>query len=181
MTKLQDRHAAVTALALADGADAIPELQHVISTDKDDEVRIAAVTALGGMGSSTSHAISALVDALNNDSDAVRDAASEALSKLGRAAVPALIAALKSPHIYQRAWAVQALGRINPIPTNAERALRLALNDKSEIVKNEAAAALKGSKVDASAAVKTSNWTRTTTLTIRSPRTTAPVRVSIRS
>jgi len=151
--KASERAAAVAALARIDGADAIPELQHVISTDKDDEVRIAAVTALGAMGSSTPRAISALVEALNNDSDAVRDAASEALSKLGRAAVPALIAALKSPHIYQRAWAVQALGPIKPMPTNAEHALRLALNDKSEIVKTEAAAALKGGKVDASAAV----------------------------
>ncbi|MGC2445136.1 HEAT repeat domain-containing protein [Candidatus Binatus sp.] len=146
-----EREAQVTALVHIDGADAIPELQHVISTDKDDEVRIAAVTALGGLGQTTPRAISALIGALNNDSDTVRDAASEALGKLGRAAVPALIAALKSPHIYQRAWAVQALGQIKPMPTDAEHALRLALNDKSEIVKTEAAAALKGSKVDASA------------------------------
>ncbi len=151
--KAPDRHAAVTALALADGADAIPELQHVMSTDKDDEVRIAAATALEGLGSTTPRAISALVGAFNNDSEPVRDAASEALSKLGSIAVPALIAALKSPHLYQRAWAVQAIGQINPMPTNAEHALRLALNDKSEIVKAEAAAALKGGKVDAGAAV----------------------------
>ena len=102
--KASERAAAVTALARIDGADAIPELQHVISTDKDDEVRIAAVTALGGLGSTTPRAISALVGALNNDSQPVRDAASEALSKLGKSAMPALIAALKSPHIYQRAW-----------------------------------------------------------------------------
>jgi HEAT repeat protein len=152
--KTSERAAAVTALTRIDGAEAIPELQHVISTDKDDEVRIAAVTALGGMGSSTPRAISALVVALNNDSDAVRDAASESLSKLGRAAVPALIAALKSTHLYQRAWAVEALGRIKPLPDDARHALQLVLNDKSEIVKNEAAAALNGGKVDASAAVE---------------------------
>ena len=152
--KAPDRHAAVTALALADGADAIPELVHVASTDKVDEVRIAAVTALGGLGSSDPHAISALVDALNNSSDAVRDAASEALSKLGTVAVPALITALKSPHLYQRAWAVQALGGIKPLPDDARHALKLALNDKSEIVKAEVADALNGSKVDASAAIE---------------------------
>ena len=49
--KAPEREAPVTALVHIDGADAIPELQHVISTDKDDEVRIAAVTALGGLGS----------------------------------------------------------------------------------------------------------------------------------
>ena len=152
--KAADRHAAVTALALADGADAIPELQHVISTDKDDEVRIAAVTALGGLGSSSPRAISALADALNNDSEAVRDAASEALGKLGRPSVPAVIAALKSTHLYQRAWAVQALGRIKPMRTNAEHALRLALNDRSEIVRTAAQAALKGNEVNVSAIIK---------------------------
>ena len=152
--KASEREAQVAALVHIDGVDAIPELQHVASTDKVDEVRIAAVTALGGLGSSSPHAISALVDALNNDSDAVRDAASEALSKLGTVAVPALITALKSTHLYQRAWAVQALGGIKPLPDDARHALKLALNDKSEIVKTEAADALKGSKVDASAAIE---------------------------
>jgi HEAT repeat protein len=152
--KASERAFAVAALARIDGAGAIPELQQAISTDKDEGVKIAAVTALGGLGSTNPRAISALVRVLNDDSEPLRDAASAALGKLGRAAVPALIAALKSPHIYQRAWAVQALGGIKPMPANAERALRLALNDKSEIVKNEATVALKGSKVDASAAVK---------------------------
>jgi HEAT repeat protein len=152
--KASEREAQVAALVHIDGADAIPELVHVASTDKVDEVRIAAVTALGGLGSSNPRAISALVDALNNDSDAVRDAASEALSKLGTITVPALITALKSTQLYQRAWAVQTLGGIKPLPDDAKHALKLALNDKSEIVKAEAAAALNGSKVDASAVIE---------------------------
>jgi HEAT repeat protein len=151
--KASERAFEVAALVRIDGAGAIPELQQAISTDKDDGVKIAAVTALGGLGSTNPRAISALVSVLNNDSDAVRDAASEALSKLGTVAVPALITALKSTHLYQRAWAVQALGRIEPMPNDAKHALKLALNDKSEIVKTEAAAALDGSKVDASAAI----------------------------
>jgi HEAT repeat protein len=151
--KASERAAQVTALAHIDGADAIPELVQVMSTDKAEEVRIAAVSALGALGSSP-RAISALVDALNSDSAAVRDAASAALSKLGTVAVPALIAALKSTHLYQRAWAIQTLGEIKPLPDDAKHALMLALNDKSEIVKTEAAAALKGSKADASAAIE---------------------------
>jgi HEAT repeat protein len=151
--KASERAAQVTALGHIDGADAIPELVHVMNTDKADDVRIAAVGALGGLGSSNPRAISGLVDALNNDSEAVRDAAGEALSKLGTVAVPPLITALKSTHLYQRAWAVQALGGIKPMPNDVKHALTLALSDKSEIVKTEAAAALKASKVDASAAI----------------------------
>jgi HEAT repeat protein len=152
--KASERAAQVTALGHIDGADAIPELVHVASTDKVDDVRIAAVTVLGGLGSSNPRAISALVGALNNDSEPVRDAASKALSKLGTVAVPALITALKSTHLYQRAWAVQALGGIKPMPNDVRHALQLALNDKSQIVKTEAATALKGSKADASAAIE---------------------------
>ncbi|MGA8644626.1 HEAT repeat domain-containing protein [Candidatus Binatus sp.] len=142
------------ALAHVDGADAIPELAHVASTDKVDDVRIAALNALGALGPGNPRAISALIDALNNDSDAVRDAASEALSKLGTGAVPPLITALKSTHLYQRAWAVQALGGIKLMPDEARHALKLALNDKSEIVRTAAQAALDGSKVDASAVIE---------------------------
>ena len=152
--KASERAFAVAALVRIDGAGAIPELQQAISTDKDDGVKIAAVTALGGLGSSSPRAISVLVDALNNDSDAVRDAASEALSKVGTVAVPALIRALKSPHLYQRAWAVQALGKIAPMPGDVQHALSLALKDKSEIVRTAAKAALEGGKVDASAIIQ---------------------------
>jgi HEAT repeat protein len=151
--KASEREAQMAALAHVDGADAIPELAHVASTDKVDDVRIAALNALGALGPGNPRAISALIDALNGDSDAVRDAASEALSKLGTVAVPPLIKALKSTHLYKRAWAVQALGGIKPIPNDARHGLQLALNDKSEIVRTAAQAALKGDKVDASAAV----------------------------
>ena len=152
--KASEREAQVAALAHVDGADAIPELAHVASTDKVDDVRIAALNALGALGPGNPRAISALIDALNNDSDAVRDAASGALSKLGTGAVPALITALKSTHLYERAWAVQALGGIKPMPNDAQHALKIALNDKSEIVRTAVQAALKGDKVDASAVIE---------------------------
>jgi HEAT repeat protein len=109
--KAWERHAAVTALAQIEGADAIPKLQKVLSNDRNNEIRIAAVTALGGLGSSNPLALSALVGALNNDSEPVRDAASETLGKLGSAAMPALILALKNGDLYQRAWSVQTLTR----------------------------------------------------------------------
>jgi HEAT repeat protein len=144
-----ERQAAVTALARIEGINAVPALEHVMSSDKDDSVRTTAVTALAGLRSDSPRAISPLVGTLSDDSEAVRDAASEALSKMGRSAVPALITALKSPHLYPRAWSVQTLSRIKPLPDDAAHALALASNDKSEIVGGEAADALKGDKVDA--------------------------------
>jgi HEAT repeat protein len=75
-----------------------------MSDDKADSVRITAVTVLGELGSSSSRAIYSLVGALNSDSETVRQTASDALSKLGSSAVPALIAALKSPHLTVIRW-----------------------------------------------------------------------------
>jgi HEAT repeat protein len=144
-----DRQAAVTALARIEGGKAVPTLARTISGDKDESVRLDAVIALGGLGSTDSDAISALVAAFSNDSDNVKEAASNQLGKLGAAAAPALIAALKNGDLYQRAWSVQTLSQIKPLPDDAVHALTLALSDKSEIVRTEAADALKGDEVSA--------------------------------
>ncbi len=148
-----ERQAAVIALARIEGGDAIPTLVRTISGDTDDSVRLKAVIALGGLASTDSHAIAALVGAFSNDSEDLREAASDQLGKLGAAAVPALIAALKSPDFYQRAWSVQTLSQIKPLPGDATHALTLALSDKSEVVRTEAANALKGDTVKASGAI----------------------------
>jgi HEAT repeat protein len=151
--EVYDRQAAVTALARIEGGNAIPTLVRTISGDKDDSVRLDAVIALGGLGSTDSDAISALVAAFSNDSDNVKKAASNQLGKLGAAAVPALIVALKNGDLYQRAWSVQTLSRIKPLPDDAVHALTLALSNKSEIVRTEAADALKGNEVSAGEAI----------------------------
>ncbi len=148
-----DRQAAVTALARIEGGNAIPTLVRTIGGDKDDSVRLDAVIALGGLASTDSDAISALVGAFNNDSKRVRESASDQLGQLGPAAAPALISALKSSNFYQRAWAIQTLSRIKPLPDDATHALTLALADKSEVVRTEAAGALKGDTVKASEAI----------------------------
>jgi len=125
-----ERQAAVTALVQIEGINALPTLVRVMSSDGDDSVRIATVAALGGLGSSSNRAISALVNAFSIDSDAVRQAAGDALTKLGSAAIPALTVALSSANLYQRAWSVQTLSRIKPLPDDAARALKLALRDQ---------------------------------------------------
>jgi hypothetical protein len=119
-----------------------------------ESVQSGAVNAVDGSGTTGAATIPALISAFDSDSESEREAASEALSKLGKLAVPALIAALKSPHFYARAWSVQTLSQIRPLPDDAANALILALNDKSEVVRFEAADALKGNKVDASTAIR---------------------------
>ena len=148
-----ERQAAVTALARIEGGDAVPTLARTISGDADESVRPDAVIALGGLGSTNRDAISALVAASSNDSDNVKEAASDQLGKLGAAAVPALIAALKNGDLYQRAWSVQTLSQIKPLPDDVTHALTLALSDNSEIVRTEAADALKGNEVGAGEAI----------------------------
>jgi hypothetical protein len=150
-----ERRAAVIALARIEGEDALPTLVRAMNSKRDDDqmVPMAAVTSLEQLGSSSSRAISTLVSAFSNESDPLREAASNALVRIGSAAVPALIAALKNGDLYQRAWSVQTLSRIKPLSNDATDALTLALNDKSEIVRTEAADALKGSKFSAGGAI----------------------------
>lgn len=112
-----ERAAAVTALSRIEGAEAIPVLMRVIDNDPDDAVRGAAISALSDMAASKPRAIKALVVAFDNDSQPMREAAGAALVKLGPAAVPALIEGLKSPHLYERAWAVETLSQSSRSPT----------------------------------------------------------------
>ncbi len=149
-----ERAAAITAIAQIEGTEAIPVLGRVIDDDPDDAVRGTAISALSDMTATKPRAIEALVAAFDNDSQPMREVASAALVKMGPSAIPALIEGLKNPHLYERAWAVETLSRIKPLPDKAALALALALHDKSEIVRNEAADALKGNKVDASAAIR---------------------------
>lgn len=148
-----NQRAAVAALVNIEGTKAVPTLAQAIGEIQDDSVRVAAVKALGNLGSSDANAVDALVDALNNDAEAVRQAASDVLSELGEPAAPALIAALRSPHLYQRSFAIQVLSRLRSPSADVEQALKRALRDKSEIVRAEAVAALKSNKVDASATI----------------------------
>ncbi len=110
------------------------------------------------MAAANPHAVKALVTAFDNDSQPMREAASAALVKLGPTAVPTLIEGLKSPHLYERAWAVETLSRIKPLPDDAARELKIALVDQSAIIQNEAADAIKGVTVDAGDAIREQHW-----------------------
>lgn len=81
------------ALASVQDPAADAALAHLLATDKqDDDVRAAAATALGFSGNRD--AIGPLVEALNDPSGTVAEAATHALGRIGVDAVPKLVSLL---------------------------------------------------------------------------------------
>jgi hypothetical protein len=83
-------------------------------------------------------AIPALIGTLGNRALSATDE----LAKLGKPAIPALAAALKSPDLYVREDAVKALAQMKPLSPEAVHALMLAMKDESLDVSSAAATAL---------------------------------------
>ncbi len=136
--------------------EAIANLIAALSGEPE-AVAIDAAYELGNIGAP---AASALIEALPGQEDEtrtesgaaklgkvtrpelVRRNASYALSAMGTAAVPALIAATKHSHWWVRTTAVEALGDIGLAAENAIPALIEALGDSSDRVRPAAAVAL---------------------------------------
>lgn len=87
----------------------------------------AAAEALADMGPEARAAVPALIAALKHREKAVRDSARHALGRIGPPAVPALIDALKSPSEGAGVLAAEALAAVLPRPKEAVPALRDAL------------------------------------------------------
>ncbi len=111
--------------------------------------RISAANRLAAIGSEAKGAVPSLIQALGRrnpvfspDEDMPSKAA-EALARIGSAAVPTLIEALKDEHYLIRAGAADALGRMGPAATSAVPALADALRDERMVVRASAAMALK--------------------------------------
>ncbi len=100
--------------------------------------RYIAAWALGMMRAK--EAIGPLVAALSVKNDAIQKEATRALINLGPEAVPALIAALKSPDVDTREFSIRALGEIED--RRAEEPIMRLLNDKNNGVTEVAALAL---------------------------------------
>jgi HEAT repeat protein len=138
------RELAAEALALVGpgAAEAVPALMRA-ARDPDERLRRKSVQALGAMGAAAEIAIPVLAEALVLDESlAVRDAAAEALSRVGVAALPALVHFLADEDPETRRRAALALGKMGRSARTAASALQSALKDKNPEVGVEAAHAL---------------------------------------
>ena len=96
-----------------------------------------------GKAAGDSERIRELIERLGSTDPGVRRHAAEALGRIGPAAVPALIRALKDRHHLVRSSAAHALGGLGPATLPA---LIRALKDKDKGVRQHAAQALKKSQ-----------------------------------
>ncbi|MFO8008380.1 MAG: HEAT repeat domain-containing protein [Candidatus Brocadiia bacterium] len=142
---LQDTDPSVLAMAAESvsedtGPDAIARLEELLRDSADPEVRVAAANVLGKVGSAESRAV--LVAALEDPEENVRWFAVEGLRKLGATqAVPRISEILQEDQSARvRAIAATALGELGQ-PAGVP-ALRQALSDPAERVRQKAAAAL---------------------------------------
>jgi hypothetical protein len=140
-----------------DAASALDELAKALS-DRDPNVRIAAVWALSQMESAGTGAVSGLRRSLADPDPRVRSLSAVALRSIGPKAVdavPELIQALNDPAAYVRAPAADALGSIGPAAKAAVPALgeRLLATVEQTYVLRSAAAALGNIGPDAASAL----------------------------
>jgi HEAT repeat protein len=107
------------------GSAAVPELRKALK-DTNDQVRIAAATALGRIGPEAKASIPSLIEALDDKHRYVRAEAAKALSRMGDAAdaaVRPLFQVMVDEDIGVRHNAAEALARIGPVafPSLIER------------------------------------------------------------
>lgn len=108
------------------------------------EVRFAATEALSSRGAEAQEAIPALIVALSDPSPVpVRGGAMDALSRIGPAAVPALVAALRGDNKWTREGAAIALGDIGAAAKDGVEALQACRDDEELVVVQAAQEALK--------------------------------------
>ncbi|MBI3912137.1 MAG: HEAT repeat domain-containing protein [Armatimonadetes bacterium] len=132
------RRAAVGALGRIGDPRATAPLLRLLP--EDETLRVEIVLALGQIGSP--EAVPDLVEhGLGGVSETVRQAAADALRRIGGPAVPTLINALKDANAYRRAGAASALGGMKDQPAAIQAAV-LALSDPDEKVREAAARAL---------------------------------------
>lgn len=90
----------------------VPEL--ILDTKNEvGTTRAQAAVALGLKGAQAKEAVPALINLLSDDKAYVQNRAMEALSKIGKDAVPGLLEALKSKNEATRFYAAHTLGKIN--------------------------------------------------------------------
>ena len=101
-------------------------------TDKDPEVRSAAITALESISVETNTVIPCLINALGDNDEAVRRHAALALQGIAKQGVPELTAALHDKNAYIRKGAAFALGNVKPLPSEAVSSLKKIVDAETE-------------------------------------------------
>jgi HEAT repeat protein len=121
--------------------------------DRSATARQEAAEALGQIGPAAKPAVGALIAALGDTDDAVRDAAAETLAVFGKDAVGPLTAALKHTDASVRRGAAAALGHMGPDARDAVPALiAMVKNDADSDVREAVVRALGSIGPDAKAA-----------------------------
>jgi len=123
--------------------------------DRDPKFRQEALTALGGIAEVDRSIVPTIVGSLLRDTDdEVRDAASQVLAgRVGDAALPLLIAALKDTNQEYRVWAMYTIGRFGDYARPAVDPLVALLKSKQKTDRIVAAETLGRIGPDAAAAV----------------------------
>lgn len=145
---LQDTIARVrrrAARALGDfGAHAVPAIQALNAglKDPDASVRRDSAGSLGRLGVPSASAAASLVLLLADPDTRTRVVVQTALKRIGRAAVPALLGALRNADAEVRARSAILLSQIAPDDTLVASALREAATDRDAEVRRQVNAAL---------------------------------------
>ncbi len=108
----------------------------------DKDNAVAAAKAIGNIGLKAKAALPALIEALRYEDYSVRAAVEEAFGQIGEPAVPALIEELKGKNKTARAAAASALGHIGSDAAAAIPVLAKAVEDEDYAVSHNAAEAL---------------------------------------
>jgi len=130
---------AIWALAQTRLPQAVQPLIAILD-NTDCDVRISAAMALGELRAAK--AAPALVAQLSSWNGLLSRCAADALEKIGKEAVPALVKALEHPKSQVRMWAARALGRIGS-PASVESLCQVYLYDESYLAQHYAEEALR--------------------------------------
>lgn len=123
-------------------ANSVPALNKSL-TNRNENIRIAAVAALGETGSYSVLSVPALSKLLKDKSEDVRIIVVDTLEKIGKPGVPALIQALQNNDSWMvRYSAADALGRVGASDEKVVVVLINALRDEDKYVSSKAADSL---------------------------------------
>ena len=134
------RRSAAVALIEA-GPDALPDLIDCLESP-DAEVRLRAAEIIRAFAFNAATAVDSLVVLLDDEDPAVREAAAATLQAIGPAALPALIAALRSPGVEVRLRAAEVIRPFGPKSAAAVEPLVALLDDEDADVRQASSATL---------------------------------------